>query len=189
MTGREMWFCSVIWGVACLAWGASPDGMKDFVLTDQFDQEHTLADHRGEILVLVYGDRKGTEASRKLGEWLHVEFHPTAANLPPAEGAKAPVRPRGDGSPGRAVQVVPVACTGKVPKPLQRVVRQQFRKGAPDVAVWLDFDEELAHRYGLESGVPHLAIFNHEGELQHHSAGLLGPEELRTIVKHIEGLR
>lgn len=161
----------------------------DFVLVDQFGESHSLEDYRGSVVVLVYGDRKGTKASRDLGEWLHVEFHPQAANLPPAEGQRAPVRPLANGQPGAPVHVVPVACTGKVPKPLRKVVQQQFRQGAPDVAVWLDFDEQLKGLYGQVEGGPNLLVFDRAGTLQHQAGGLQDPDELAALVRRIEALR
>ena len=37
----------------------------ELVLEDQFERRHDLAAFRGEVVVLVYGDRKGTDACRE----------------------------------------------------------------------------------------------------------------------------
>ncbi|MBN9118922.1 MAG: hypothetical protein J0I06_07145, partial [Planctomycetes bacterium] len=90
----------------------------ELVLEDQFERKANLADLRGNVVILVFGDRKGTDACRTLGEQLHVCWHPTAKGLPPAKAQTAPVVPLDGLKPGQVspnVIVVPVACCGKVP--------------------------------------------------------------------------
>src|SRR5262245_43108448 len=110
-------------------------------LEDQFDRKPGLADLRGRVVVLVYGDRKGTDACRMLGEKLHVHWHPAAQGQPPAAAQMAPVAGLANlppGQPSPDVRVVPVACCGKVPGPVRGAIRSQIAKGAPEVPVWLD---------------------------------------------------
>src|SRR5581483_6024454 len=85
---------------------------------DQFERPVSVASHRGDVVVLLYGDRKSAEANRALGERLHVAFHPAARGQPPARARQAPVLPLPDQPPGARspdVLAVPVACVGKVP--------------------------------------------------------------------------
>src|SRR5258708_5106702 len=69
---------------------ASPQPVA-LTLEDQFNRKTDLAAYRGAVVVLVYGDRKGTDASRALGEKLHVHWHPAAQGQPPAKAHMAPV--------------------------------------------------------------------------------------------------
>ena len=96
---------------------AAPKAVE-LVMEDQFERKTDLADLRGNVVILVYGDRKGTDACRTLGEQLHVCWHPTAKGQLPAKAQAAPVVPLEGLKPGQVspnVIVVPVACCGKVP--------------------------------------------------------------------------
>lgn len=163
--------------------------LPELTFTDQFEKPHSPREHAGEVLVLVYGDRKGTAACRQVGEWLHVHFHPTAATLPAKEGQNAPVRAMPGVVNPIEVRVVPVACTGKLPKPLRPVVRQQFRQGSPDVAVWLDYDDQLRQQVGLADGQPNLVVVDSRGQLRHTHRGAVAEEDLRQLAVLIEQLR
>ncbi|HEY3789272.1 MAG TPA: hypothetical protein VGL71_10470, partial [Urbifossiella sp.] len=116
------------------------------VMENQFEKKADLADHRGAVVILVYGDRKGTEACRKLGEQLHVAWHPAAAGQTPAKAQAAPVAALAGLRSGQAspdVRVIPVACCGKAPAPVRGIIRIQITKGSPDVPVWLDFTDAM----------------------------------------------
>src|SRR4029453_15573211 len=79
---------------------------------DQFDRTARLADLRGAVVILVYGDRKANELCKTVGESLHVCWHPTAKGQPPAKAQAAPVVPLDNLKPGQVspnVVVVPVA--------------------------------------------------------------------------------
>ena len=88
------------------------------VLEDQFERKADLADLHGAVVILVYGDKKATDVCRKVGESLHVCWHPDAKGQPAAKARSAPVVPLENLKPGQIstnVVVVPVACCGKVP--------------------------------------------------------------------------
>lgn len=136
---------------------------------DQFERENALADLRGRVVILVYGDRKGTEASRELGEKLHVLFHPTAAGQPPAKARVAPVAPLAGvpaGKPSPDVVIQAVACTGKVPSPVRALIRTGLKRDAADTPVWLDFGTVMADTFGLRDGEPNLVLFDAHGRLR-----------------------
>ena len=97
------------------------------VMENQFEEKVQLADHRGSVVILVYGDRKGTDACRKLGEELHVAWHPTAAGQPADKAKLAPVA-----GGGTDVKIIPVACCGKVPGAVRGVISKQIAKGSPE---------------------------------------------------------
>ena len=162
------------------------------VLEDQFEMLAALADLRGSVVVLVYGDRKGTDACKALGEQLHVLWHPTAKGLPPAEAKAAPVVGLDGLAPGQSapdVRVVPVACCGKVPGPVRGVIRSQVAKGSPDVPVWLDFGETMKTGFGLTAGEPNVVVFDAAGRLRMRVNGTPDQAALDRLVKAVQGLR
>ncbi len=182
---------SVALAVVPMLTGAAGEPEKSLTFTDQFGRRHDLADHRGEVLVLVYGDRKAADASGGLGAALHVAFHPAAAQLPPAQAHTAAVRPLSGASNGRSpeVRVVPVACTGALPALLRPVLVGQFRKAVPDVPVWLDFDDAMRSRFGLAAAVPNVVLFDAKGRLRKRCVGELGDADRRSLADEIERLR
>jgi hypothetical protein len=162
------------------------------VLENQFDQKADLADHRGAVVVLVYGDRKGTDACRALGERLHVYWHPSAQGQPPAKAQAAPVVGLDGLQPGQAapdVRVIPVACCGKVPGPVRGVIRGQVAKGSPEVPVWLDFADAMKAAFGLAAGEPNVVVFDAAGRLRMKVTGTPDPAALERLVKAVQGLR
>jgi hypothetical protein len=157
--------------LAGAALAQKPDAAKPVELgfEDQFEQKNTLADLKGRVVILVYGDRKGTEASRELGEKLHVLFHPTAAGQAPAKARVAPVAPLEGvpaGKPSPDVVIQAVACTGSVPGPVRALIRTGLKKDAADTPVWLDFGTTMADKFGMREGQPNLVLFDAEGRLR-----------------------
>lgn len=162
------------------------------VMENQFAKKTDLADHRGCVVILVYGDRKGTEACKKLGEQLHVAWHPGAAGQPPAKAHKAPVAPLaglplGKSSPD--VKVIPVACCGKVPTPVRSFIRSQVAKGSPVVPVWLDFTNAMKTYFALKAGVPNVVIFDSAGRLRWKFNGAPDRAALDQLMKTVQELR
>lgn len=170
---------------------SAQDSVRSLAFSDQFGRTHTVSEHRGEVVVLLYGDRQGAEACRALGEMLHVAFHPAAAKLPPAEAHKAPVRPLTGVAEGSSpeVRVVPVACTGYLPSLLRPLFVGRFREAVPEVPVWLDFDDSMKDRYGLAAAVPNIVVFDTAGRLRRRVEGNLSEVQFRALVEEIEGLR
>jgi hypothetical protein len=161
-------------------------------LEDQFDRKPTLADLRGSVVVLVYGDRKGTEACRSLGEKLHVHWHPAARGQPPAAAQMAPVVALANVPPGQPspdVRVVPVACCGKVPGPVRGAIRSQIAKGAPEVPVWLDFADTMKGMFGLAAGEPNVVVFDAAGRLRLKINGTPDRPALDKLLQTVESLR
>ena len=161
-------------------------------LENQFDQKADLADYRGSVVVLVYGDRKGTDACRTLGEQLHVCWHPDAKGQPPAKAQTAAVAPLEGLKPGQAspdVRVIPVACCGKVPGAIKGTIKSQIAKGSPDVAVWLDFGDAMKAGFGLTAGEPNVVVFDAAGRLRMKINGTPDQAALDRLVKSVQGLR
>lgn len=155
-----------------LAAAAQPPAMPrptELVLEDQFDRKADLADLRGQVVILVYGDRKANDLCKTVGESLHVCFHPEAKGQPPAKAQAAPVVPLEGLKPGQIspnVVVVPVACCGKVPGVVQKPIRTQIAKAVPDSVVLLDFSDTMKGMYGLTAGQPNVVVFDTAGRMR-----------------------
>jgi hypothetical protein len=161
-------------------------------LDDQFEKLHAATDHRGDVLVIIYGDRQGADANRALGETVHVHFHPTARGLGPAQARRAPVRPVADLSAGQRspdVVTIPVATIGAVPGVVRSVLRGQFRSASPDAPVWLDFQDQTKKQFGFQAGVPNLAVLDTTGRLRLIQTGQPTKEQLGRLLNYMEGLR
>ena len=148
-----------------------PEVLKPLELgfEDQFEQKRSLADHRGKVVILVYGDRHGIEASRELGEKLHVLFHPTAAGQTPEKARAAPVvalQGIAAGKPSPEVVVVPVACAGSVPGPIKTLIRKGLKKDAAETPVWIDFGTVMADKFTVKEGQPNIVVIDAGGYMR-----------------------
>ncbi len=184
--------CSLSSSAYALAQQPAAPQPVSLVLENQFEQPANLADHRGAVVVLVYGDRKGTESCRVLGEQLHVCWHPDAKGQPPAQARRAAVVPLTGapaGQPAPDVRVIPVACCGKVPGAIRKTIRSQVAKGSPDVPVWLDFGDDMKSAFGLTSAEPNVAVFDAAGRLRMTINGTPDQAALDRLVKAVETLR
>jgi hypothetical protein len=171
---------------------STPPPRPTIAMEDQFERVHRASDHRGDILVLIYGDRRSADANKALGEWLHVTFHPSARGLPPAQARRQPVRPLPGLAPGQRspdVLAVPVACIGNVPGLVRKLIRGQVRSGSPEVAVWLDFAGQMKDLFGVKSGVPNVAVLDAKGNYRHAVSGKLDARQLAELAEVIEKLR
>lgn len=177
---------------AAVATGQSPGRMVNIVMEDQFRSRHETGAFRGDVVVLVYAERKGADAALELGRKLHVFFHPTAEQVQATEWSKQPVRglpgwPAGVRMPD--VRVIPVACMPEVPKPLQTVARSRMRTDSPHVSVWLDFDDEMNRVFGTAPGEPNVAVLDANGQTHSVQNGHLDELEFRELAATIDRLR
>jgi hypothetical protein len=173
---------------------AQPPAQKapELVLEDQFDRKADLAELRGQVVILVYGDRKATDLCKTVGESLHVYWHPEAKGQLPAKAQAAPVVPLENLKPGQVspnVVVVPVACCGKVPAPVQKLIRPQIAKASPDAVVWLDFGNTMKTMFGQTAGEPNLAVFDAAGRLRFKFNGTPDQATMEQLVKSVQELR
>jgi hypothetical protein len=164
----------------------------DLTFEDQFEVTNKVSDHKGKVLILVYGDRNGIEASRELGSQLHVLFHPTAVGKSAKEAKAAPVAsldglPKEKKSPD--VAVVPVACCGRVPGPVKAIIRSSLKKDAADVPVWLDFGTTMADTFGMRDGEPNIALIDAEGRLRLKVNGTPDKATLQKLLQTAQNLR
>jgi hypothetical protein len=87
------------------------------------------------------------------------------------------------------VWVVPVACVGHVHALVRSTIRTFFRTSSPDVAVWLDFQDQLKEQCGFTPGVPNLAVLDTSGRLRCLATGPLAADQVAQVAEVIEGLR
>lgn len=171
---------------------AQPPKPVELMLEDQFERKANLADLRGNVVILVYGDRKGTDVCRTLGEQLHVCWHPTAKGQPPAKAQAAAVVPLEGLKPGQVspnVIVVPVACCGKVPGAIRGTISKQIAKGSPDVVVWLDFANTMKDMFGLTAGETNLVVIDAIGVARLKLNGTIDQPTMDKLVNTVQGLR
>jgi hypothetical protein len=164
----------------------------EITMEDQFEAKNSVADHKGKVLILVYGDRKGIDASRELGSTLHVLFHPTAEGKTAKEAKNAPVAaldgvPKDKASPD--VSVVPVAVCSGVPGPIKGMIRKALAKDAADTPVWLDFDGMMAEKFTIREGEPNLVVIDAEGRLRLKVNGKPDKETMKKILQAAQNLR
>ncbi len=157
-------------------------------LKDQFDKSHDVRSYRGHVVVLVYGDKASAQANAKLGEAVHVHFHPTAKGLPPEKARLAPVKPVEGAAKSPDVVALPVACIGKVPVG-QMIIRGMIRSNSPVVPVLLDFGDAMKSQFPFSAGVPNVVVLDAEGRYRYASAGAPTPAGQAKLLGVIEALR
>lgn len=190
---RILWTAVLVFGCGALG-SAQPVPAKDVALMmeDQFDRKTDLADLRGNVVLLVYGDRKGTEACRALGEQLHICWHPSAKGQLPEKARTAAVVPLDGLKPGQAspnVVVVPVACCGKVPAAIRPSINKQIAKASPDVVVWMDYADSMKTMFGLTPGEPNVAVIDAAGRVRAKYNGTIDQPNMDALVKTVQALR
>jgi hypothetical protein len=183
---------ALVSSLAVYAAAQAPQRVVNIAMEDQFKTRHETGTMHGDVVVLVYAERKGGEAALDLGRRLHVHFHPTALTAPASDWGRQPVTglagwPAGVRVPD--VSVIAVASLPEIPKALQPVARAQFRKDSPVVPVWLDFDGRLEHAYGIVPGSPNIVLINPQGEVHAVLSGRVDELKMRELVATIDQLR
>jgi hypothetical protein len=196
MKNRKLLLMIAIFFSGVLAFAQKPAAKEpktvEITMEDQFETKNSVADHKGKVLILVYGDRKGIDASRELGSTLHVLFHPTAEGKTAKEAKKAPVAPL-DGiakdKPSPDVSVIPIAACAGVPGPIKGMIRKALAKDAADTSVWLDFDGVMAEKFTMREGEPNLVLIDAEGRLRLKVNGKPDKETMKKVLQTAQNLR
>ncbi len=202
---RTAWTClALAWGLTAAAQEPAPPAAPPrpaheppplvpmVVLEDQFGRPHYLAAERGDVIVLVYGDRHGAAVNQEFATALHVHFHPSAQGLAPAQARQAPVRPPPnwpEGARPPEVRVVPIACLGKVPGLIATLFRGQYRTSSPDVPMVLDFENKMREYFGMAAGTTNVAVVDTQGRVRYRAHGRISPTQFEQLTQFIERLR
>ncbi len=172
--------------------GETGGRVVNIALEDQFRTRRETGALLGDVVVLVFAERKGAEAAHDLGRKLHIRFHPTAATASDAEWTNQPVT----GLPGWPAEVrvpnvhaIPVACLAEVPKPMHAVVRARIRKESPQLPVWLDFGDTMDQQFGLVKGVPSVAILDTRGRVYGVQVGPFDDRIVEELAATIDQVR
>ena len=184
--------CSQVPPAAPVAAAVAEAKPVELVVEDQFSRRQDLAAHRGDVVVLVYGDRKGMDSCKELGAKLHVVFHPTAADQTPEKARKAPVvalegLPVAQRSPDALV--LPVAAAGSVPGVIKDLIRSQVKKASPEVPVWLDFTGVMEKQFGMRAGEPNIVVFDGVGRLRLKVNGTPDQATTDKLLQTVQNLR
>ena len=117
---------------------------------------------------------------------------PGREGQPPAKARTAPVVPLDGLRAGQVapdVLVVPVACCGKVPGPIQPAISKQIAKGSPDMVVWLDFADTMKGMFGLTPGETNVVVVDAKGVARLKLNGALDQPTMDNLIKTVQGLR
>ena len=177
---------------ATVALAQTRDRVVNIAMEDQFRNRRETGVFRGDVVVLVYSERKGAEAALELGRRLHVLFHPTAETAPASEWSRQPVIGLA-GWPANVrvpdVHVIPVACLPEVPKPLETVARSRMRTDSPHVSVWLDFEGVMEQVFGMVPGGPNVVVLDTEGKTYSVESGNMDELEFKELTTSINQIR
>jgi hypothetical protein len=137
----------------------------DFNIKDQYDHELQLSAKRGKPVLLIYGDRLGSDY---MADWA------TA------------VQESGSAS---SVNVIRIANLHAVPALMRSFVKRQLLKpnseGKPKSPLLLDWDADLAKVYGFTEDLTNVYLIDHNGVLRYSACGKGTPEETRRLLDMI----
>lgn len=172
--------------------GQERERAANLVMEDQFRNRRETGALLGDVVVLLYAERKGAEQAHELGKTLHVKFHPTAESAAASEWARQPVTglpgwPAGSRVPD--VHAIPVACLPEVPKAMHPVVRARIRKESPYLSVWLDFNDTMQQTFGLVPGVPNVVILDPGGRVHSVMSGRFDRLKIDELAATIDQIR
>ena len=146
--------------------GTRPVGraVADFTLKDQYDSTFTLSAHRAAVVILVGGDREGSQL-----------MAPYVAALRTRFGA------------GSAAVIRQFAQLRGIPFFMKGSVRGRFQSrrpdGSPRVSVLLDWDGAIARRIGFAEDLANVYVIDRDGVLRFAAAGRGEDAELSALLE------
>lgn len=155
---------AMITASAITAAGASiGSAAPDFKIDDQYDHPVQLSAYRGKPLLIVAGDRQGSEY---MNAWEH--------------GAKAAVT-------GSRLTVIEIAILNGVPGFMHAYVKHRFQgknsKGRANSPVVLDWDGLIPRSYGFRDDLTNVYLIDSQGVLIYTSAGKGTPEDIDSLIR------
>lgn len=142
-----------------------------FVLKDQYDHETRLEDLKGNLIVIVCGDRLGGDY---MNDW--------ARSI--SENYKDSPEP---------VTILRVADLMAVPPFFHSFVKHKFlAKNAEGLAAeptLLDWDATVPTLYGFTNDVTNVYVIDAQGVLRYKARGKGTPDEVRNLIRALEDIR
>jgi predicted transcriptional regulator len=123
------------------------------VLTDQYDHYFRLEDLRGSVVILIVGDRTGSNYMSAWSRGIRARY-------------KAQEYPQ--------LKIVPVANLASVPGFLHGFVKKKFFSKDPShpaSPVQLDWQGAVAQRFGFHDNLTNVYVIDREGMLKHAGSG------------------
>lgn len=143
--------------------------VPELVLQDQYGKQVRLSDFPGRVVLLVCGDRTGSEFT---GMWA------------------GPVIEKFGSADGAPVRLLHAANLEAVPSFLQGVVRKRFSQpnpdGSPKKPVLLDWDGRIARLLGFEEGLANVYLIDRAGTLAFIGAGKGTAAEVSALMAAID---
>jgi hypothetical protein len=141
----------------------------DFSIADQYDHPVKLSTFRGAPVLLVDGDRKGSDY---MNPWII--------------GVRGALSAAG-------VKVIEIASLNAVPSFMRSWVKGRFQgkdeNGTLFAPVVLDWDGKIAKGYGFKADLTNVYLIDAGGRLQYSAAGKGTPEETESLAQAIAKLQ
>lgn len=138
---------------------ASRASASEFALKDQYNRSYNVSFPRDKVLILVFGDRKGSSQIESWVRPLYEKYN--------------------DG-----VDIYGVAELSAVPYLMQGVVRQIF-KSQIRFSVMLDWSGKVSKSYNYQAGKANVIVINKKGEILFRQTGAATEGGLNKIYQMI----
>jgi hypothetical protein len=171
MFNKKVTFLFPLLATLCAAAAALAVGeiAPDFSINDQYDHPVKLSTFRGAPVLLVDGDRKGSDY---MNPWIL--------------GVRRAVSVTG-------VKVIEIASLNAVPTFMHSWVKGRFQgkdeNGTLFAPVVLDWDGKIAKDYGFRVDFTNVYLIDAGGRLQYSAAGKGTPEETESLAQAIAKLK
>lgn len=136
---------------------------QSFTLTDQYNRPHTIAFPMSKPLVLMLGDRGGSEQIEPWVRELYQRY-------------------------GDSIEIQGIAILRGVPAPIRPIIRSQLRSRAPK-SVLLDWGGNVADMYRCQSDVCNVVVIDRQGRISTIVRGSVSAERARLICQALDRLR
>ena len=132
-----------------------PAVMPPLTFEDQDGRKLALADLRGRVAILVYGDRRGLEQHVAWGKRLDGDLR-----------ARTEYRAH-DAPVTRPVQIVAVAQMGGIPDAFRPMLRALLRGHVEaGYSLWLDWDDRMSALFGSRAAVSTVVVVDRAGAVR-----------------------
>ncbi len=136
---------------------------QSFTLTDQYNRPHTIAFPTEKPLVLMLGDRGGSEQIEPWVRELYQRY-------------------------GDSIEIQGIAILRGVPAPIRPIIRSQLRSRAPK-SVLLDWGGTVADMYRCQSEVCNVIVLDRQGRISTVVRGGVSAERARLVCQALDRIR